>query len=847
MDERPAVLKRKRKPAALPTGQPVAVQLKKPKVIRKKVTPARQNRVKAVSSVAAKTPISVPEAKPARFERAITLLSPYRFPMAIERHVISTARIGGVAFVILGALGTLMYMSLLFGDGRISQSAQLLSSSTLTTSSPTLQPANTLTAAVQNSITISQTPPLKGTATVTIVAPRARKVDLYLFEQSWQNKSLLGSAKQVGIDTWEYRWDTTNVQSGLDYRITAYVYEQSTTNAPDYTLQLGYMRVDNVVQAATSTAGTATTTVVDHTPPVTLQAPAILSGLSDIVVNVIDATSVSLSVEHVASGSRNLLYDAKQVQPGKWLVSWPTANFSDGDYQVRARVKNQYGAYTDGAITVTVQNGSTQTVNTATTSAPVTKSVTTQPVALPAITIDVNDGSVFSDTEPIEIDVENGSVDQLYLYVRDSVSTFPRFIGAAIKRTDAAWYFNWFTRNTPNGRYILFALAATPQGQVQSQQVPITVDNTVIAAPTPTAEQEVKESIVEASQAIVADATVQQPPEVVAPAPTTEVDDAAALARQLFLAHQSDFEAELARLGTALRSENQTMSERVIERIDALTTEILEQRATAMPVETAFRTLVETRIATYTAEVTRVSALIAERQRADLLLDTDKDSISDFDEVTLFNTDPLVADTDNDGFVDGAEILSGFDPLSDARESVLTYESPKEAGVYREDILSIDTIAAAAIETASTSQSAAGILLRGKALPNSFVTLYLYSTPIIVTIKTDAEGAWEYRFEQELEDGAHNVYVGITDNAGRVVAKSQPRAFIKEAEAITPVEAAALDTVVIEPQESSLVSSYVLYAIASISVVAIGLILILLGLHLDNRRRVVASEGVPAV
>ena len=51
-------------------------------------------------------------------------------------------------------------------------------------------------------------------------------------------------------------------------------------------------------------------------------------------------------------------------------------------------------------------------------------------------------------------------------------------------------------------------------------------------------------------------------------------------------------------------------------------------------------------------------------------------------------------------------------------------------------------------------------------------------------VKTDADGSWEYRFDKELEDGEHEVYVGVTDNAGKIIAKSEPFVFIKEAQAL---------------------------------------------------------------
>jgi hypothetical protein len=46
------------------------------------------------------------------------------------------------------------------------------------------------------------------------------------------------------------------------------------------------------------------------------------------------------------------------------------------------------------------------------------------------------------------------------------------------------------------------------------------------------------------------------------------------------------------------------------------------------------------------------------------LADTDGDGLTDFEEVMTYGTDPLVADDDGDGFADGFEVLVGTDPLN---------------------------------------------------------------------------------------------------------------------------------------------------------------------------------------
>ncbi len=127
-------------------------------------------------------------------------------------------------------------------------------------------------------------------------------------------------------------------------------------------------------------------------------------------------------------------------------------------------------------------------------------------------------------------------------------------------------------------------------------------------------------------------------------------------------------------------------------------------------------------------------------------------------------------------------------------------------------------------------------LITGKGLPNSFVTLYIFSTPIVVTVRTGRDGSWSYILDRELDDGEHDVYVGITDNAGRIVAKSERFTFVKTAQAYAPVGASVDSAVTQTPEEPSLLTMHALLIVSSIAVVALGLVLILLGIHVRLRR-----------
>jgi hypothetical protein len=181
-------------------------------------------------------------------------------------------------------------------------------------------------------------------------------------------------------------------------------------------------------------------------------------------------------------------------------------------------------------------------------------------------------------------------------------------------------------------------------------------------------------------------------------------------------------------------------------------------------------------------------------QQTDLLLtDSDQDGLSDVEEMRL-GTDPQAADSDKDGRTDGDEIRSGFNPLqasSGEEKDKIVYESPQTLPLEEK----LDTrYEVKLVEVGKVSEDGQAITLRitGKAVPNTLVTLYVYSEPIVVTVKVDGEGNWSYDLDKQLEDGSHEVYVAVTDSTGKITAKSSPLRFIKTAQAVSIQTAQAI-------------------------------------------------------
>ena len=243
----------------------------------------------------------------------------------------------------------------------------------------------------------------------------------------------------------------------------------------------------------------------------------------------------------------------------------------------------------------------------------------------------------------------------------------------------------------------------------------------------------------------------------------------------------------------------------------------------------------DSRIDSLKARINTFEDLRRTSDQGDVRKDTDGDGISDFDENNLYHTDAHLPDTDNDGFTDGIEIVRGFNPNNAAGEATVTYELPQDTvGLEQADVLKIDEVLPSVKQT-SDAVTVVQSEIHGKALPNSYVTLYIFSTPTIVTVRTDADGSFVYTFEKELEDGEHQVYAAVTDNTGNIVAHSSPFKFIKEAQAYTPTNETG--TLGVNSQTLNDYKKFNLYnTVIGVGILGLGIILLMLGFGIGKRR-----------
>lgn len=221
------------------------------------------------------------------------------------------------------------------------------------------------------------------------------------------------------------------------------------------------------------------------------------------------------------------------------------------------------------------------------------------------------------------------------------------------------------------------------------------------------------------------------------------------------------------------------------------------------------------------------------REAADSLLEKRKVLVSDDDGDGLPNefevrigTNPKAADSDNDGIIDAVEYVNGLNPLKSSPKERIVYKDPREvkpinSGVFQVKSVKID-------QADKESEQEKTLVIKGKALPNSFVTVYIYS-PIILLAKADSEGNWEVKVDREVEDGDHEVYVALTDNKGDILARSEPFVFKKVKDEIVVIDANVLAANFVSPSKQ-VESRFLALTIISV-LIGLGIVFIILGLR----------------
>lgn len=428
------------------------------------------------------------------------------------------------------------------------------------------------------------------------------------------------------------------------------------------------------------------------------------------------------------------------------------------------------------------------------------------------------------------------------LYVRPQSGLQARFLGRMSNRNDE-WQYIFDSNNLPNGIYELFATASLDNQLVTSDSIVVSVDNYVSEITTDNLNTDDgstttsdRPSIPRPFYEVEDENSDESEPEKLAAREvqeilTNNVDDINELIKRYAVARQSDSPLLLEAAEKEIENKRKALIREVLSESDG-------QESTSQ-IEIELNIKIED-------IKNRVNAFEdVRRSRLDETVrnDSDGDGVSDFDEINVYKTNPNSADSDGDGFIDGAEIVRGFDPTNSAAEAIVEYELPTEVvGLEREDVLEVTEVKSVVEEDEKQNPTAITAEIRGSGLPNSFVTLYVFSSPVIVTVKTDEDGSFVYRFDKELEDGSHEVYVAFTDNTGSILAQSKPFTFVKEAQAFSPVDS---ETEIQPKTAPTVVESSTIDAVQfvlAITIIVLGFFLLMLGINLRETAPKIVEE-----
>lgn len=792
---------------------------------------------------------------------ALALLSPYRFPVDAEKLATATARYSGIFFVVIGACFTLLYADATLN--RDSLPASVLSTSGILEKLEPVAATNisTGTAGQETKIDcqskdnflnslcasiVDQSPDveismqggsLKDSVQLKVKVPFAQNVTLMAYSKTQKRELTLGAAKRISDDTWEMYWATQQYDDG-EYKLKALIkngygsYEHSSDSyvtVANAKLEDAEEQTRSAVDSSGSSSDLSSSTALASVSAVALSISSPSGGTEfNMEIEATNAQKIKIYAQKKLTSEKVLLGYGYKASNSVWKYHFvPKGILQPGEYDIFAfALVNGRELGSNGVqVSVFEDNTAGDTLLAAPKSIIAT---TSQQVIAPKVAL-LFDASPLSKEEVITISVKDAASVELFL--KPTNGLIQKYLGKALKADTDAWTYAWDTRLTPNGTYTLFVFVKNSYGTYNSQSQAFTVHNAVETQYTPKQTESVE--ALRSLESVAVNAETTPLPEI------AKVEDPALPTTDILSSYNESIDKDLQRLAAALRSKDPDALARVNQRFDELKIQVKKSVGGSYDEEVLDGLLtahLSTAIERTKEDVKRIEKVVLERTGEEVAKDSDNDGISDFDEINIYTTDPFSADSDQDGFTDGAEILSGFNPLDPASEASVAFESPKERGVVREDILKVEAVISAEKNDGQSEEGSPAAILSGKGLPNSFVTLYVFSTPVVVTVKTDEAGNWTYRFDKELEDGTHEVYVGVTDNAGRLVAKSEPFTFIKEAEAFS---AAATTQTPPAPivVERSMASQKMIYLVLSISVVAIGLVLILLGLYLERRQR----------
>jgi len=458
--------------------------------------------------------------------------------------------------------------------------------------------------------------------------------------------------------------------------------------------------------------------------------------------------------------------------------------------------------------------------------------------------ISPTDGMTLKGQIKIEIKVEGANSVEFYLRRLESLEEI--YLGQAVSPEKDKWEFNWDITQTPNGSYYLFPMISNQYGLYGDKfPISITVDNEVVRnleEEATVSQQTQQVSQLETQQTQETQTTTQsvtqetQSSTQQAMEPLSEEEKK--MVEETLTQSSQELTESLEKFSQKVKEETKASPEE-LEKIqkekEEIKKEVLEKSSAPLkkaeeivreeekPKISQIKEKTEGKVKSQIGELEKkMKKLEKERQEilAKLSKDSDNDGLSDLEEARL-KTSPFNPDTDGDGFLDGTEVATGYDPLRPSPADKIVYQDPRKVEPKEAEIYKIESL------TRVDLAKGWGIKIKGKGRPISFVTIYVYSLDyLVLTTKTDENGNFEYILDKPLEEREHEVYVTVTNNRGEITAKSEPYRFIKTPVAIAAVTAPSAE--VVSPAETLQKSFAIL--VFGLVILAIGVVFIIIGI-----------------
>jgi hypothetical protein len=434
---------------------------------------------------------------------------------------------------------------------------------------------------------------------------------------------------------------------------------------------------------------------------------------------------------------------------------------------------------------------------------------------------------------PVQVHT-SASAPEVYIYLKSPNLSAPRFVGKARYYNNSTLLLMVDTNQLPNGEHRIYAVAKLADVNVESEKRRFVIDNstTTVAILNPTVSSTTQPTtiikpVVEPKP--VATEPINLPSEPIAvppkiqpkvindtatssnsessetvvnsnpkPKPAILSDQLKSLIPLVLKEHEQEINQRLRSFGDDLQQTKEADVSKLRKEVEDSLMSIL---------------LDDYRLRSISAEAkkrlrTEVENLVHRAEKVELLL---KKS-----EVTNESLDDLAK------------------TLKSTEDALVDSTSPREFGLVREDMLQIESVSPIiSIDTESTSTKVY-TEIRGRAVPKSLVTLYIYSTPIMVTVRADADGTFVYVYEKDLDDGDHEVYVALTTTEGDVVVKSPVFQFIREAQAFNSPDSGNGDSLV-PATAGTPITKNPYFIVISITLLIVSFVFFLLGFK-SNRK-----------